>query len=201
MESFDDVRARELAHRFKNILTITRSIVSQSLRTATSIEEARSVVDERLASLGGAMDLLLATDWKPALLDAVARRAIMPFDGLAERVQVEGPSIEIGASSSLTFTLVVHELMTNAIKYGALSDSAGRAELTWRVLDSDKTAELWVQWAERDGPPVRRPERQGFGTRLICTAAGRSFRGCAELDFPATGVTWSLIAPLAAVAA
>lgn len=200
VQDLDDVRVRELAHRFKNILTITRSIVGQTLATAASIEEARRLTDQRLASLNGAIDLLLSNDWQPAPLDVLARRALAPFDGLAQRIHVEGPSVRVGPSAGLTLTLAFHELTTNAIKYGALSDSAGTVTLTWRVLESDNS-ELWVQWTERDGPTVVCPQRQGFGTRLICTAASRSLRGRAELDYPATGVTWSLIAPLAAIAA
>jgi len=199
MEDLADVRVRELAHRFRNIVTITRSLVSQTLRSATSIEEARRVTDERLAALDGAIDLLLSANWQPAPLEEIARRALAPFDGLAQRIRVEGPPVPVGSSAALTLALAIHELATNAIKYGALSIESGAIELTWQIIESDKP-ELWMLWAERGGPPVVHPERQGFGTRLICAAVSRSLRGRAELDYPKTGVTWTLIAPLAAIA-
>ena len=99
----------------------------------------------------------------------------------------------------MTLTLAFHELATNAIKYGALSTEAGAIELTWKVIGSGDQAQLWMQWAERDGPPVTRTDRQGFGTRLICTAVSRGLRGRAELDFPASGAVWTLLAPLATI--
>ncbi len=201
MESIDDVRVRELEHRFKNILTITRSIVSQTLRSAKSLEDARKVIDERLACLNGAVDLLRTSHWQAAPLGDLAKRALRVFAGYEGRIHVDGPSVSVGPSASFTLALVIHELVTNAIKYGALSNSAGSVDLTWRVSGEGKTAELSMLWTERGGPPVMRPKQQGFGSRLIGTAASRSFRGRAELNYSEAGVTWSLVAPLSAMGA
>jgi two-component sensor histidine kinase len=133
------------------------------------------------------------------LLPALAENALGHFTLYAERLRLDGPTVMIGPRAAMTLTLAFHELATNAIKYGALSNEAGTIELTWKVLDSGTEAELWMQWAERGGPPVVRPERRGFGSRLICTAVSRSLRGRAEMEFPASGVVWTLLAPLAAV--
>ena len=194
-----ETRIRELEHRFRNILTIVRSLVSQSLQRANSIEDARSTIDERLAALGNATEQLLAHDWEAAPLPALAENALAHFTLGAGRLHLSGPTVTIGPKAAMTLTLAFHELATNAIKYGALSNETGTIELTWKVLGLGTEAELWMQWAERGGPPVVRPERQGFGSRLICTAASRSLRGRAELDFPASGIVWTLLAPLAAV--
>ncbi len=195
----DDLRLRELEHRFRNILTIVRSIVSQTLNSARSIEDARAMVDHRLASLGGAIDSLLATHWQPTPLSDLVDRTFDHFPLFRGRIQCEGASVTIGASAAMTLMLVLYELATNAVKYGALSNQAGTIELRWTVLGDGNDASLWMQWAERGGPPVVRPDRQGFGSRLICTAASRSLHGRCELDFPASGITWTMIAPLSAI--
>lgn len=195
----DELVVRELEHRFKNILTIVRAIVSQSLRAASSIEDARDVIDERLASLGGAVEQLLSSDWKAAPLPALVDQALAHLSFYTERLSFLGETVEIGPRAAMTLTLAFHELATNAIKYGALSNKTGTVELCCQVRGAGDDAELLLQWIERGGPPVTRPERQGFGTRLICTATGRSLQGSAMLDFPATGAVWTLVAPLTSV--
>lgn len=195
----DELVVRELEHRFKNILTIVRAIVSQSLGAASSIEDARDVIDERLASLGGAVEQLLSSDWKAAPLPALADQALAHLSFYTERLSFLGETVEIGPRAAMTLTLAFHELATNAIKYGALSNETGTVELCCQVRGAGDDAELLLQWIERGGPPVTRPERQGFGTRLICTATGRSLQGSAMLDFPVTGAVWTLVAPLTSV--
>ena len=196
-----DLRLRELEHRFTNILTIVRSIVSQSLQSASSINEAKGSIDNRLAALSGAVEQLLSAGWEAAPLPALAEQALGHFSIYTERVRLDGPAIKVGPQAAMTLTLVFHELATNAIKYGALSNGTGKVELTWKMLGPDDQAELWIQWAEHGGPPVTPPDRRGFGSRLICAAAGRSLRGRAELEFPISGVVWTLIAPMATIAA
>ena len=194
-----ETRMRELAHRFRNILTIVRALVSQSLQSAESLDVARTTIDERLAALGIAVEQLLSHQWEAAPLPALAKNALAHFTVYADRVSLNGPTVTIGPKAAMTLTLAFHELATNAIKYGALSNETGTIELTWKVLGSGTEAELCMQWTERGGPPVARPKRRGFGSRLICTAASRSLRGRAETEFSASGVVWTLFAPLAAV--
>lgn len=194
-----DLRMRELEHRFRNILTIVRSVVSQSLASASSLDAARITIDRRLEALGSAMHELLSHQWEAAPLSVLAKQALAHFTLHAERVRLDGPTVMIGPKAALTLTLAFHELATNAIKYGALSNATGVVDLSWRVAGSGTEAMLWLQWAERAGPPVVKPERQGFGTRLICTATGRSLNGRAELEFPEAGIVWSLVSPIASI--
>ncbi|WP_051768287.1 sensor histidine kinase [Sphingobium sp. DC-2] len=194
-----DTRMRELEHRFRNILTIARSLVSQSLRSAKSLDEARATIDQRLEALGGATEQLLRHDWKAAPLREVAQNALAHFTLYKDKVRFDGPLVAVGPHAAMTLTLAFHELMTNAIKYGALSSMAGAIDLTWKEIGSDDRAEVWLRWLEHGGPPVVKPEREGFGTRLTCTATGRSLQGAAQLDFEPSGVVWTLRAPLAAI--
>lgn len=196
-----DVRLRELEHRFTNILTVVRSIVRQSLQSANSLDQAKTTIDERLAALDGAVRQLLSHQWEAASLPALAEQALAHFTPSTGQMRLDGPMVRIGPNAAMTLTLAFHELATNAIKYGALSSKAGAIELSWKVLGSGDRAELWLQWAERGGPRVSKPQRQGFGSRLICTAASRSLRGRAELDFPPSGVVWTLLAPMTAITA
>ena len=101
----------------------------------------------------------------------------------------------------MVLTLALHELQTNAIKYGALSWRNGSVDLFWKVIGSGGDARLWMQWAECDGPAVAVPERQGSGTRLITSATSRSIGGDASLDYASTGLTWMLTAPHARICA
>ena len=200
---FDDenLRLRELEHRFRNILTVVRSIVSQTLHSARSLEDARAMVDARLGSLGGAIDTLLESQWGPTPLGAMVEQTFTHFAAYRGRYRCDGPAVTIGAGAVMTMMLVLHELATNAIKYSALSNEEGTVDVSWRVTGEGSYAELWLQWAERGGPPVTRPSRQGFGSRLIDTVASKSFRGRCELDFAPSGLRWTLVVPLEAIGA
>lgn len=196
-----ELQLQELAHRFKNLLTIVRAVVGQSLRSAVSIEDAGAAIDGRLATLNRTVEQLLDADWNTAPLAVLAQNALVHFSAYADRWQCGGPAVDLGPSSAMTLVLALNELATNAVKYGAFSNNTGTVELVWQVVELGDDAELWLQWTERGGPPVQKPERQGFGSRLISTAAGRGLRGRADLDFPKSGVTWTLVAPLAALRA
>lgn len=156
------------------------------------------MVDARLSSLGGAIDTLLASDWQPAPLATLVEQTFAPFVAYRGRYGWNGEPVTIGANAAMTMTLVLHELATNAIKYGALSNAEGTVEVSWAVTGAEPM-ELWVQWRERGGPPVVPPARRGFGSRLIDTVASRSLRGRAELDYAPSGLTWTLLVPLDAV--
>ena len=195
-----ELRIRELDHRVKNIIAIVRWITMKTLDEAPSLEQAKAAIDERLASLGGAIDQLLSSAWTAAPLPRLAEKALNHFGPLTSRISLEGQTLNVGPKAAMTLALALNELATNAVKYGALSEANGRVELSWNILESEHSPSLWMQWAERDGPRVSKPERQGFGTRLICSAVSRNLRGRAGLDFLPTGVVWTLFAPLAAIA-
>lgn len=183
-----EILTGELAHRMKNTMAMVQAIVHQSLRSANTLEEARESVTERFEALARAQDLLTASNWQVSNLDAVVQAALAPVND-SERIAISGEPSEVGARAALSFTLVLHELATNAVKYGALSVPDGRVMIDWRRQDCAGAERLVFTWAEQGGPPVTIPTRKGFGTRLI-DSMGRSFGGRSELHYPPEGVRW-----------
>ncbi len=191
----------ELRHRFHNIVAIAQSLVNQTLRDDVPVADARESLSKRLAAMGSAVDLLLQNDWEPSSLHATLSTALIHPVDMRERIRRDGPDLKVGSSAVMTLTLALHELQTNAIKYGALSTPEGVVELFWKIVDGPAGKRLWMQWAERDGPPVQKPTKHGLGTRLISKATGRALGGEAELEYTPMGVTWFLIAPLDRISA
>ena len=182
-------------HRVKNTLATVIAITSQSLRNAASLDDGRKAVEGRLIALGRAHDLLLQAQWASAKLADVIRFAIEPFDSRdVPRFVVEGTPLEIGANAVLPITLSLNELCTNAVKYGALSNSTGRVEIALPV--DDKTLKL--MWTEKGGPPVSEPTRRSFGTRLIERLA-EQLHGGVRLKYEPAGFAYELDVPLSAL--
>ncbi len=184
----------ELAHRMKNTMAMVQAIVHQSLRSAGTLAEARESVVSRFEALVRAQDLLTTADWKLTDLGSVARTALetVSQDG---RVAIAECPVEVGARAALSFTLVLHELATNALKYGALSAPEGRVEVDWHVVAAEAGRRVDFVWRELGGPAVSRPSRKGFGTRLI-DSMGRTFGGGSELRYDPAGVCWRVTADL-----
>lgn len=185
----------ELAHRMKNTVAMVQAIVHQSLRSATTLAEARESVVSRFEALVRAQDLLTGTDWRMTDLEAVAQSALGAVHGDGQ-LSVDGGLVEVGARAALSFTLVLHELATNALKYGALSVPEGRVEVRWQVDPAGDDRRLSFTWKEHGGPIVAPPTRKGFGTRLIDTM-GRTFGGTSKLVFDPSGVCWQVEADAA----
>ena len=183
----------EIHHRMKNMLAMVTAIVRQSMRTAPSLADAEAAISVRLLAMARAHDLLLKADWKSAGLGDVVQGAIEQHDTAAGRIVASGENLQIISSSILPLTLVLNELCTNAIKYGALSKDSGRVEVGWTA---DDTAVI-LRWVETGGPPVAAPARKSFGTRLIEEALPRQLGGTGELAFLPSGVTFTLTIPLA----
>ena len=185
----------ELHHRVKNTLATVGAITSQSLRTAASLEQGRLAVEGRLAALGRAHDLLLQAKWARAQLIDVVRSAIEPFESRdLRRFDVRGAPVAIGPGAVLPLTMSLNELCTNAVKYGALSNAAGRIEIAWTA--SEKM--LGLTWIERDGPVVREPSRRSFGSRLIGRLT-EQMHGDARMTYEPTGLVYRLDVPLNAL--
>ena len=197
----DTIVQFELRHRFRNIVAVTQSLVSQTLRPGASIEDARDRLTERLAAMGAAVDLLLGAEWERSPLDAIVRASLAHYANHRERIHCNGPDVMIGSNAVISLTLALHELETNAIKYGALSVPDGRVALAWSLVGSEEEPKLWLQWCEHGGPAVSPPTRQGFGTRLISSAIGRFLSAEVQLEYTPDGVTWLMIAPLSAFSA
>ncbi len=185
----------ELHHRVKNTLATVQAIVSQSLRAAHGVEEARQAIESRLLALGRAHDLLLQTNWSATKLEAIIDAAIQPFDTPAARQFVtRTPDIDVAPSAALSLAMVLNELCTNAVKYGALSRPAGRVEIN-ATIDED-ARRFRLTWAEMNGPDVRPPAKRSFGTKLIEHGFVTPLNGNASLSFDPAGVLYRLEVPL-----
>jgi two-component sensor histidine kinase len=187
----------ELRHRMKNDLSIIQSLVNQTLRADVTMEEARSALTERLIAMGKAVDLLLENAWQSARLDEVVSRGLAHRARFADRFTLSGPALQIGPGAAMSLSLALHELESNAIKYGALSNTSGRVTVAWTT---DEPGGFRFEWREQGGPAVKPPSRQGFGTKLIGTAVARRVGGHAELLYPPEGLVWILHASAAGLA-
>lgn len=198
VERLQRLLVEELHHRVKNMLAIVMSITSQSLRTADDPEHGRQVIEQRLMALGRIHDLLLQTSWESTKLSMILKTAIEPFDtGDGTRFIIQNSGIEVSATSVLPLAMVLNELCTNAVKYGALSNKAGRVEITTVVDDARERFRL--TWTERDGPVVQEPTYRNFGTRLIERSFASQLKAGAQLTFLPAGVVCVLDIPLASL--
>lgn len=158
---------RELAHRVKNTLAVIMAMARQSLRAANAKHFGESFIG-RLQALARAHDVLFAANWRGAELGALAREQIEPLAADApQRLRIGGPQVVLQPSHATALGLLLHELATNASKYGALSNGEGNVEVQWRLRGDNGAPHVVIDWAERDGPAVAPPERNGLGSRLI----------------------------------
>jgi len=193
---------RELGHRLKNVLTMAQAIATQTLRNAESMEAAQDKLAARLITMGRAQDVLIAGTAEEADILTVLASALEPHDDpQAERFRLRGPKLCLNARAAVSLSLLVHELATNALKYGALSAPQGYVELNWALTDIDQDPCLVLGWSEHGGPLVVAPSRKGFGTRLITRGLAGDVGGNVRLDYAPTGVICTLTAPLAGLTA
>lgn len=187
---------RELSHRMKNTLAVVQAIATQTLRNAADLASARDALAVRLIALSTAHDLLLTGERESASLEAVIRGALSVHDARMNRLRVNGPNIHVGSSAALTLALIVHELATNAGKYGALSVGTGSVRVQWELDTGTLEPIVRLRWIERGGPPVRPPTRFGFGRRLIERGLGGASNDEVRLRYEPEGVVYELAAPL-----
>ncbi len=186
----------ELQHRVKNTLATVQAIAMQTLRGVAD-KEATETLMKRILALSKAHDTLIRQNWSSADIGEAARASIDNF-GMSARVRIEGPAIELGPNAILSLAMILHELTTNAIKYGALSVDSGHVDLSWKLDDTGASPELVVRWQEAGGPvPVAPHGRGGFGTKLV--KMGLDGTGTVSLDFRPSGLVAELRAPLDAL--
>jgi two-component sensor histidine kinase len=187
-EQHRELLVNELNHRVKNTLAAVQSIVSQTLRATSDMDRARADVERRLIALSGAHDVLTRENWESADVHQIVRQALAPFANAAPaRFTRRGPHFRVSPELSLALSMALHELATNAIKHGALSNDTGEVNVAWAVDRDAEPARLNLLWSECGGPAVPVPKRRGFGTRLI----ERSFaarNGTATLAFEPRGL-------------
>jgi two-component sensor histidine kinase len=187
----------ELHHRIKNTLATVRAITSQSLRTAVSMKHGEAAIENRLAALGHAHDLLMKARWSNASFAQIIRSATEPFDSKsAGMVSIEGPDLNITSAAVIAFSMTLNELCTNTTKFGALSVPGGRVEIEWHI-DKEKDR-LKFTWTESGGPEVFAPTRRSFGTRLI-GSLGQQLKGEVELSYRREGFLYTLDVPMASL--
>ncbi|WP_246018255.1 sensor histidine kinase [Pelagibacterium montanilacus] len=184
---------RELSHRMKNTLAMVQAIVSQSLRQSAGEEGARRA-SERIQALGRAQDMLTSASWQDADIRDVIMAAVEPHCDRPDRMVIEGPGIGLSAQQGLGLSLALHELSTNALKYGALSTDSGCVHVRW-ACDADGGFDF--RWQEEGGPEVIEPERKGFGSRLTTRVVPTYFDGTASIEFRSEGLVYALAGRLA----
>lgn len=195
-EAERELLANELSHRVKNTLAVVQALVMQT--SADSVEGFREAVTGRVNNLAQAHALLLQSHWQGADLEALARKVLAAYGQFQESVGFEGPQLGLTPKQALGLSLVLHELATNAVKYGSLSNEGGRVYILWRLQESANPGrEISLHWHEQGGPEVKPPQNQGFGTRLIERACEYELDGQVELSFEREGLTCHIVFPLA----
>jgi len=188
----------ELAHRGKNLLAVIQSIASRSLSGTRSLAEARGVLTRRIQALAQSQSALLTTGFEGA---AVAEIIRLECEAFSNRVKAAGPDVMLNPKVAQTFALVVHELATNATKYGALSGPEGQVSIRWSIDDAGAEARFKFQWLESDGPPVIPPTRQGFGSTVLEKVAAEDFGARPKIRFAPEGLSYEIAAPMSVVTA
>jgi light-regulated signal transduction histidine kinase (bacteriophytochrome) len=188
-----EVLVAELNHRVRNILGLIRSLVSQSRTSAADVNTFATILGDRVHALARAHDQITAKNWGPGSLMVLITTEAGAFLGeRASRIHVSGPPIQLQPLAFSSMVLVIHELMTNSVKYGALGIETGRVMVTWR-LDTDES--VVVSWNEIGGPPVVAPTRRGFGSTIIERSIPHELGGEAALDYAASGLNARFVLP------
>lgn len=180
-ESHRQLLVNELNHRVKNTLVVVQSLARHSLKGGGELGLAQ--FNERLLALAGAHDLLTRRSWEGADLGELVAEALQPY---ATQVSIEGPATPLAPNAAVALAMILHELATNASKYGALSTEAGRIQVSWTM---ESRTRLRLIWRERGGPPVKPPSRRGFGSRLITSSLRGDLSGASEFDYAPEGLT------------
>jgi PAS domain S-box-containing protein len=182
---------REVNHRAKNLLSVVQAIVRQT--AASSHEDFIERLTRRIQALAANHDLLVRNEWRGVDVDHLVHAQLSPFaDLIGSRIVIDGPKLRLNSTAAQPIGLVLHELATNAGKYGALSTEAGQVKIRWEVAEDDTFV---LSWTERDGPPVSTPTRRGFGT-VVMEMTGYSIGGAVDLDYAPSGLTWRLTSPV-----
>jgi PAS domain S-box-containing protein len=188
----------ELNHRVKNTLATVRAIVSQGLRSSDDLNTVRDSIDARLFALSRSHDLLTRENWNGAVLHDVVNEALTPF-GLngseGARFRITGGDVRLKPNQALTLGIALHELATNAGKYGALSGETGSVQISWEITTSPNGERLHLTWRETGGPLVVPPTRKGFGTRVIERGLPHELHAEARLEYKSDGLVCTIDMP------
>jgi len=195
-EEHQQLLINELNHRVKNTLATVQSIVSQTLRNAATTGDAKEALESRLLALSRAHDILTRESWEGAQLSDVVAQAVAPYSSHGEsRLHLAGPDVRLSPRKALALAMALQELATNAVKYGALSNSAGEIRIMWSIDRQPTPPRLQLCWEEKGGPPVVAPQRRGFGSRLIERSLAQDLDGEVRIEFAPTGIMCRVDAP------
>ncbi len=184
---------REVSHRSKNLLAVVQAIASQTARATSSPADFATDFGARLKSLAASLDLLVREDWRGVSVRELVQSQLGHYgDPEGKRVELEGPQLLLSPLAAQYLGMALHELSTNAVKYGALSAPAGRVLIAWRVEGNRGKRRLHFSWLESDGPPVSPPTEKGFGHMVIERMAAEALQGQVKLEFPREGLRWRL---------
>jgi PAS domain S-box-containing protein len=202
-EEHQQLLLNELNHRVKNTLAIVQSIATQTLRDSADPNVFKTTFNQRLMVLARVHNLLARQSWQGVALGDIATEAAAPFESKDEnkRINVAGPKVVIKANAAFTVSMMLHELFTNAAKYGALSDDRGNVAITWSLDGLESGAgppKIDIEWAESGGPPVSKPVRRGFGTRLI-EASAKQLDAALSLDYAPQGFCLRIVLPMTSI--
>jgi two-component system, chemotaxis family, CheB/CheR fusion protein len=195
-EAHREILVGELNHRVKNTLAIVSAIASQTLSGASSIKSAKDAFGERLLALSRAHDLLMRENWSGTDLGNIINTTIEPFLVDRNQFRLDGIFLAVQPALAVTFSLALHELCTNAAKYGALSVQEGFVDIVWRISGDGANQKLLMTWSESGGPTVVTPTRKGFGSRLIQKALAMELAGEVSVLYEPTGVICRIEAPI-----
>jgi PAS domain S-box-containing protein len=190
---------KELSHRTKNLMAVVQAISWQTAQTCLDLEDFEERFTQRLEALARSHDLLVKRDWRGVVLADLVRAQLEPFlDPSKMRVAVHGPTLLLMPEAAQDLGLALHELATNASKYGALSVPTGKIDIGWMIDDRGPagTKRFLMTWRETGGPPTSVPARRGFGSTVITSTLATSFKGEARVEYPRQGLSWELAAAL-----
>jgi two-component system CheB/CheR fusion protein len=194
-ERHQDLLVGELSHRVKNTLTIVQSIATQTMRNSKDLDQFDKAFFGRLHALARAHDMVLNSGFNDIELGSIIEQAVKPFQVNGQIKVGKGPSVPLGQAASQCLTLLLHELSTNAVKYGALSADDGTVGIDWKVAGRDGSRRVTLSWNERGGPEVTGQPRSSHGTRFIERSVAHDLRGQAKLNFEPSGLRATIAFP------
>lgn len=194
-EEHTQLLMREINHRSKNMLSLVQAVARQT--AASNAGDFVTRFSERIRSLAASQDLLVKNEWRGVDLNELATSQLEHFfDLIGDRISIRGPQLALLVAAAQTIGMALHELATNAGKYGALSNDAGRVGIAWRLYENDAGENRFaIRWCERGGPPVTQPDRRGFGSTVVSVMTKLSLEAEVSLDWAAEGLTWALDCP------
>jgi PAS domain S-box-containing protein len=187
---------RELQHRTNNMLNVIQALARQASRSSTDVETFVGAFNARLAALAASNRLLVEQEWRGGPVADLVRRQLLAFIGDDQgRLELDGPEVMLGPEAVQNLGLALHELATNATKYGALSKPGGRISVRWRLGTVEDEAVLSLTWRESGGPPVAEPRRKGFGRFVSETMLAQSMNAKVRTEFVPSGLVWTAEIP------